>query len=115
MFVTAQEEASLFVLFDSQLYVPYTVAKKRAFAKTLQMERVITPFFSVFVGHGHLQHARAEWEKSPRLGHHAYSILSQVSLQEAISISDGASLYIQPSTTFFQNHTYEPLTTQYIT
>lgn len=33
----------------------YTAAKKRAFAKTLQMKRVILPAVSVFVGPGHVQ------------------------------------------------------------
>lgn len=53
------EEASFFACPGSQIYVLYSALKKRAFAKTLQIKRVIIMAVSIFGEHGRLQHVGA--------------------------------------------------------
>lgn len=68
-------------------------------AETLHMVRVTIPPFSIFVGHGHLQHAGEGWEGMSCLRYHAYFISSNISLKYAIPFAYGASFSIRPSTT----------------
>lgn len=66
MITTVDEEVSSFVFPGTHRHVSYTAVEKRSLEKTLEMERVIISLFSIFHGHGHLQHARAGLEGSSR-------------------------------------------------
>lgn len=59
MIAIAEKKVSLFTNLESQHYVLYTAAEKRALANRLQMEHATIPAFSVFAGDGHLQRAGA--------------------------------------------------------
>lgn len=90
----AKGQASLFAFPGSQLYPFSSAAKKRAFTKTLQMKRVTNLAFSVFVRHGHQQHADDEWKVKPVLDYNAYYIQSHVSLKDTISFAYRASFFV---------------------
>lgn len=100
MIATAEKIAFLFLCPGSQFYVFYSAGEKRVLAETLQLERVKILLFSVFVGHVHLNHTVAKWEKDFRLYYHAYFIPFHVSLKSAISFAHGTSYHIQPSATY---------------
>lgn len=65
------------------MYVSYSAAETHALVKNPQNFCVTNPAFSVFVGHGHLQHAGAEQEGGSFFHCHSYFIPSHVYLKDA--------------------------------
>lgn len=59
MNATTEEKVSFFACSGFQLYVSNFETKKRLLAMMFQIERFTIWAFSIFVGHGHLQHAGA--------------------------------------------------------
>lgn len=85
--VTGPAKASLHVCPGSHLYVRYHKSRRELLRKSLQMEEVAIPPFSMFIGHGQVQHAGVGWRGSPSLRYHTYISPEGSVLPDAISFS----------------------------
>ena len=92
--VTGPEKASLHVCPGSHRYVFYHESRRRLLAEILEMEEIQIPKFSLFIGHGYLQHAGVGWrdpegESGPghRIRYHTYIVPSNHLLPDAIAFA----------------------------
>lgn len=92
--VTGNEVGKLYVCKGSHHYVFYPTAAKRALAKHLKLESIELPPNSVFVGHGWLQHAGAEYLGYHNMRYHLYFVPEGQRLGDSVSYSYGWNLKI---------------------
>lgn len=92
--VTGPEQVKLYVCGASHRYVYYSQPKLDSLASALHMDPINIPPNSVFIGHGHLQHAGAEWTGSHSLRYHIYVTPEGQHLPDAILFAYGHSLPI---------------------
>lgn len=92
--VTASMQSSLYVCPGSHLYVRYPPASKNKLKNVLVMTEIVIPAFSVFVGHGQIQHAGAEWKGFSSLRYHLYVVPENVNQTDSIFYSYENSLKI---------------------
>lgn len=76
----------------SQKRFHYSDKDKKKLAGLLKMADVETSENLVFVGHDHLQHAGADWNRLHALRYHTNAILEQPELKDLVELTDGASL-----------------------
>lgn len=100
---TPEEYASPFACPGSTLRIFYTAAKKCALEKTLLVEPFTIPAFSLIVGHGHLQDAKARHERSFCFRYYTYFILCYASLKVPIYFAYRATFSIQSTATYSIN------------
>lgn len=88
---TGHHGSFLHVCPFSHSYVLYHQMRKYVLANTLKMEEVdITPF-SLFVGHGYVQHAGVGWRGGYNLRYHTYIAPVKNGLPDEIWFAYGAS------------------------
>lgn len=80
------------VFHGSHLYIWYHKSRNKKPAEILQMEEVIIAPFSLFVGRGHLQHARAGLKGKTCIRYHTYISPVRDNLTDVIASAYGASL-----------------------
>ena len=101
--VTGPERVNLWVAPGSHQYVHYNEKDREQLGKTLKMERITIPPTSVFVGHGHLQHAGDGYNGSHCLRYHTYLAPDGVRIPDAIlfayRVAFGRSTTTQVSST----------------
>jgi hypothetical protein len=90
--VTGYDDAYLWVASGSHKHVHEPDARKRKMASVLRMTRIKIPRHSVFIGHGFLQHAGAEWTGTPSLRYHVYIIPEGNSLKDTVYFAYNWSL-----------------------
>jgi hypothetical protein len=82
--VTGTEDAHLWVASGSHKHVHEPDARKRKMASVIRMTRIDIPRHSVFIGHGFLQHAGAEWTGNHSLRYHVYIIPEGNNLKDTV-------------------------------
>ena len=82
--VTGTEQCSLWVCPASNNYVLYDDTDRRSLARVLKMTEIVIPRFSIFFGHGHLQHAGSGWTGFHSLRYHMYVIPTSIELPDAV-------------------------------
>lgn len=66
------EPASIFLCAGSHTYVTYLPATRKLLARSLRLESVTIPAWSIFVDHGILQHAGSGLQGRSRLCYYVY-------------------------------------------
>ena len=84
--VTGPEVASLWVCPGSQTFISYSEEERHQLGDVLKYEEISIPANSIFIGHGHLQHAGAGWKGSHCLRYHIYLIPERATVPDAIVI-----------------------------
>lgn len=79
--------ASLMVCPGSQKYVRYNPGRRELIRRSLQMEEIMIPPLSMFIGHGYLQHAGAGWRGHHAVRYHTYVAPTSHPLPDAISFA----------------------------
>jgi hypothetical protein len=95
--VTGAETATIWVAPGSHAYVFYPQEAKSLLSQSLVMTQITIPRFSIFVGHGHLQHAGAGWTGAHNLRYHIYFSPADLHLPDAIVFAYGDSLGVGDS------------------
>ena len=85
--VTGAEPANLWVCDGSHKHVGLSAKKRNELAQILRLKRITIPRNSVFIGHGFLQHAGAEWSGNGALRYHAYLIPDGHVLHDAVAFA----------------------------
>ena len=89
--VSGEEEVKLWISDGSQKNVTESVRRKLKMAKVSRMYKITIPPRSVFVGHGYVQHAGAEWEGTHSIRYHMYFVPKGHPLKDNVSFAYGAS------------------------
>ena len=95
--VTGAESATLWVAPSSHTFVFYSEASRQLLSRSLLMTEVTIPQFSIFVGHGHLQHAGAAWTGAHSIRYHMYFSPVDHDLPDAILFAYGESFGVSDS------------------
>ena len=85
--VTGAEPANLWVCDGSHKHVGLSAKKRNQLAQILRLKRITIPRNSVFIGHGFLQHAGAEWSKNGSLRYNSYHIPDGHVLHDAVAFA----------------------------
>lgn len=94
MITTSSEPVPLLVCPASHSYVHYPPSHHATLVAALKLETLTIPKDSVFVGHGHLQHAGAGFNGSACLRYHTYFKPKDMRLPDAVMFAYGNSLKI---------------------
>ena len=87
----SQEKTSLLIFPGSHQYVWYDTQDKKSLAETLKMTEITIPMNSVFIGHGHVQHAGCGWRGFHALRYHMYVIPSSMTMADSVFFAYGYS------------------------
>ena len=90
---------SLLVAPSSHKYVKYEKSRLHMLSRTLEMEEIDIPPFSLFIGHGYLQHAGAGWRGNHSIRYHTYVVPENHLLPDAIAFAYDWSLKAGNGTT----------------
>ena len=82
--VTGAERVYLWVCPGSHQYVHYNKKEREGLSANLKMERIEIPPNSIFIGHGHLQHAGDGYNGSHCVRYHTYIAPEDVEIPDAI-------------------------------
>lgn len=94
MIATGSESTPLLLCPASHTYVFYPQKLCEALVRSLRMQKIDIPAWSIFVGHGHLQHAGGAYNGSPSLRYHLYFKPTDFQLQDGVFFAYGNSLQI---------------------
>ena len=82
--VTGAERVYLWVCPGSHQYVHYNKKEREGLSANLKMERIEIPPNSIFIGHGHLQHAGDGYNGSHCIRYHTYIAPEDIEIPDAI-------------------------------
>ena len=82
--VTGFKAATLHVCPGSHLFVFYEKKELQKLARVLKLETIEIPPYSIFIGHGWIQHSGAGWNGSHCLRYHLYFVPEGYSLPDGI-------------------------------
>lgn len=89
---TGPEGAKLWICEGSHLYVNEPTYEKEFLGKGLRLKPVDIPPYSVYFGHGWVQHAGFGWDGKHRLRYHVYIMPGSQPLPDAVAFAYGTSL-----------------------
>lgn len=95
--VSGKDEGRLYVCKGSHRFLLYPDAKCRRLPDIFKLETISLPPYSVFIGHGYLQHAGAEYLGRLNLRYNVYLVLHDVALQDATVLGFNSSIGIAGS------------------
>ena len=96
--VTSSESTRLWLSPFSNAFVFFPENQKESIRKGLRLRALEIPPLSIFIGHGHLQHAGAEWGGSHCPRYHIYLTPEDLQLPDAIVFAYGDALQaVEPS------------------
>lgn len=90
--VTGLERAYLWVAPGSHNYVYYSAEDRQTLGSTLKMERFTIPPSSIFIGHGHVQHAGDGYSGSHCPRYHTYFSPKGFRIPDAILFAYGTNM-----------------------
>lgn len=87
MILTKKGDGSLWACLKYHRFNDYPAKVKTSLEKTMYVQEVKFPLFSLPGDHGYLHHRGTYWKRSHRLMYHVYFIPSDLPLKDAITIS----------------------------
>ena len=88
---TGEEGSDIWVKDGSHKIPDIEIKQRRILAHFTDMELINIPPHSVFVGHGHVQHAGAGWTGTENLRYHMYLIPEGHNMKDAVAFAYGWS------------------------